>query len=451
MSNRTVSIELEGRRVVGSLDFVHLIPGLGYLVSGWLVDSGGGAVGLALSNDKEEVQDFSDDCIWQNRPDVDEYCNQMNWNRSRTDNGFQALVQFEPELTGELRFRITLNTGDIKEVAFVPREVSPSEAPHHARQLAAELIPPRWDIRKRLDALGPAIEGLWSLRQTNTEAPTVVTFGQSAENPRISIVVPIYGRLDLTRYQLALFANDPELKRAELIYVLDDPTLADALFTQCKDWSELFGIGFTVVYPGENLGYSGANNAGVAVAKGRYLVLLNSDVMPKKIGWLGRLQRSLSQKPDAGAVGPVLLYEDEAIQHAGMSFAQHSPWGGLWINRHPMKGLSPSVLPEESFRVAALTGACIMMERRDYHRCGALDDGYIVGDYEDSDLCLRLLEHGLHCYIQPKVELYHLERGSHLGPTPDWRQGLTLYNCWRQTQRWHQMIETTQTSRAEAS
>jgi GT2 family glycosyltransferase len=62
---------------------------------------------------------------------------------------------------------------------------------------------------------------------------------------------------------------------------------------------------------------------------------------------------------------------------------------------------------------------------------------YVQGDYEDSDLCLRLLAAGYDNWYLPSVELYHLE-GQSYGWSTRWRA--TQFNAWTHTQLWDEAI-----------
>jgi len=75
-----------------------------------------------------------------------------------------------------------------------------------------------------------------------------------------------------------------------------------------------------------------------------------------------------------------------------------------------------------------------------YERLGGLRGLYVQGDYEDSDLCLRLRDAGLECWYMPQVELYHLEGQSFLSPT---RAASADYNRWLHTRLWNETIEGT--------
>jgi GT2 family glycosyltransferase len=74
----------------------------------------------------------------------------------------------------------------------------------------------------------------------------------------------------------------------------------------------------------------------------------------------------------------------------------------------------------------------VMLKRQDYLDLGGLDEGYIIGDFEDSDLCLALIKKGKRLWLAPDAKLWHLERQSqNLESIAGYRQLLTLYNGWR--------------------
>ena len=45
-------------------------------------------------------------------------------------------------------------------------------------------------------------------------------------------------------------------------------------------------------------------------------------------------------------------------------------------------------------------------------RSADFSEDYVVGDYEDSDLCLKLRSRGYDIRYEPRAELYHFERRS---------------------------------------
>ena len=324
------------------------------------------------------------------------------------------------------------------KVALPPARQDPVEI---IRQVLTSFSQTHRDLRRLLDEhVGPAVRAVWSGRGTTTCEPLVTQYGDLPRDPPVSIVVPLYGRFDFIEHQLAQFVDDPDVRRSDLIYVIDDPTIYDEVRLSCQELSRFYDVPFRLVYGRRNVGYAGACNLGANLARGRYVLLLNSDVLPKHQGWLAELVRAHQALPQAGAAAPKLLYEDGSIQHAGMTFTRLPIWGDMWVNDHPFKG-QPNRAEREPVECPALTGACLLIERDLYRQVGGLSEDYVIGDFEDSDLCLRLLGLGRRNWLVPAVELYHLERQSQdrIGEAA-WRINLSLYNCWLHTGRWDNEI-----------
>ena len=76
-----------------------------------------------------------------------------------------------------------------------------------------------------------------------------------------------------------------------------------------------------------------------------------------------------------------------------------------------------------------------------FEEVGGFDPAYVLGDFEDSDLCLKVLEAGKRNVICRDVELNHLERQSqNLVEAGDWKHKLTIYNAITYNQRWSQKL-----------
>jgi GT2 family glycosyltransferase len=187
-----------------------------------------------------------------------------------------------------------------------------------------------------------------------------------------------------------------------------------------------------------NAGYAAANNTGAEHALGRLLLLLNSDVIPEQPGWLLPLLDALDDTA-FGAAGPKLLFEDGSLQHAGMYFARDARGG--WYNDHFFKGF-PRDYPAACVarEVPAVTGAALLVRRALFEAIGGFTEDYIIGDYEDSDLCLKIRRAGKKIRYQATVELYHFERRSirlHPGYT---RTVAAAYNRWLHAGRWSEAM-----------
>jgi len=289
--------------------------------------------------------------------------------------------------------------------------------------------------------VAPALTRLQRRFSEAVEIEAVDQHGTPPADPEVTIVVPLYRRTEFLEHQLAEFVHDPEIHGADLIYVLDSPEEAARLRRFARHLHELYGVPFRLATLSTNGGYSTANNLGASLARGRKLLLLNSDVLPARPGWLSRMVAFYDENPRIGALAPKLLYEDDSIQHAGMHFDRNLECVGEvgWWNEHFYKGLHRRFEAANVSRpVPAVTGACLLIDAELYQSLGGLRGIYVRGDYEDSDLCLRLREQGRESWYQADVELYHLEGQSY--PTPE-RAAASRYNQWLHSDVWRDTIE----------
>ncbi|MBW8190748.1 glycosyltransferase family 2 protein [Neiella marina] len=289
----------------------------------------------------------------------------------------------------------------------------------------------------------PSIHRIWKSRLAKGNNPAIKQFGSPISNPKLSVVVPLYGRYDFMQHQLAQFSADLQFADVELIYVLDDPPLAHEVSVTAHGLFETFKLPFKVVLSERNLGFAGANNLGVEHANSERLLLLNSDIVPCRSGWLENYLAQFDSLDNCGILGATLLYEDNTVQHAGMEFRQDSSYPGIWMNHHPYKGVPLSLVPlDDLFESPLTTGACMLMHTELYRELGGFEPMYVLGDFEDSDLCLKCHNKGLKIYVSGQTQLYHLERLSQdLVDAGDWKFKLTLMNGVFQVSRWQKLIE----------
>jgi GT2 family glycosyltransferase len=287
--------------------------------------------------------------------------------------------------------------------------------------------------------IGPAIEAINTFRLRDEVGYTRMDFGPRIASPRCSIIVPLYGRMDFMEYQLAFFARTLAADH-EIIYVLDDPTRQRELEFLSASCYARFRRPFTLVGLAENLGYAPANNAGLRLAAGEYICFLNSDVFPDESNWLEFMLQTAKDDPKVGIVGALLVFEDETVQHDGCTYEQLPEFGNWVFCMHPDKGMtSPKAL--RVHEVGGVTGACMVMKAELARSVGGFDQGYVIGAFEDADLCEKVKTAGFSCVVDQRARLYHLERQSQGNQAASWRFNLTLYNAWRFQNRWARNAE----------
>jgi GT2 family glycosyltransferase len=417
-------------------DSVLALSESSFYVRGWARDGQAGLVRLTAVSPEGSRIELLPGIHREPRPDVDDF--------------YQDPVRKGDEGTGflgycESRAPSLLTSGwllEMENALGVCREVPGPEVSRDLLGARTAVLSDlhkerRWDT-ELMEQVVPAIERIQGRLESEAEIEAVWQFGEPPSQAETSIIVPLYGRTDFLEHQLAQFVHDPELREADLIYVLDSPELAESLEQAAGHLFELYGVPFRVAVLARNGGYSVANNRGASLARGRLLLLLNSDVLPDKPGWLHRLAAFYDEREEAGAVGPKLLFEDDTLQHAGIYF-QRPAGGGAWENEHYFKGLHKD-LPAAGLarQVPAVSGACLMISRDLFEQLDGLRGTYVQGDYEDTDLCLRLREAGHETWYCPEVELYHLEGQSYALGT---RQAMSRFNTWLHTRLWDAEIE----------
>ena len=429
------------------IDTTLMISNVGLFVQGWSLGLGDGKRDLLVVVNDVLQGDILGTAFRFPRPDL-----AMAFGAKFADKldeaGFAAFLPLD---------RMELSPGKMRLEALYDGLMTHHNTPTtttlpSSRAAAVELLKFPFVERKGMMAylgnhLAPAISRISYTRSAEITAEEV-SYGTPPETPRLSIVVPLFGRFDFMETQLALFADDSDfMTDIELIYVVDDPRMERAIRMSAMMYEQLFGVPFKVLYYDKNLGYAGANNVGARAARAEHMLLLNSDVFPSAPGWCSRMLERFASLPDCGALGTRLLFADGSLQHDGMQHVQAGFLEGLYICDHPGKGgpAMPVTGMTSSAEVPCATGACLMVRRDDYEAVGGFDEGFLIGDFEDSDLCLALVEKGRKIYVARDIELYHLERQSQsiVSDTTGWKHQLTIYNCWRHQNKWNHVLSQT--------
>lgn len=325
----------------------------------------------------------------------------------------------------------------LSEVAVGMLAVDPAAA----AQWLFSLKTPEHDLPQRMAKVDqPVLRPLIEKRQLGwADLPLLHReLGGKPANPKASLIIPLFGRLDFVEHQLIEFCRDPWLlKHAEIIYVIDDARLLENMITKSEQWYRLYRVPFQWVWGAVNRGYSGANNLGASLAQSDTLVFFNSDLFPREPGWLQVLVSQMGSNEKIGALCPRLLYPDGSIQHAGIQFVRREELG-IWINHHPHMGSPVEADPCKGLtKVQAVTGACMVVRKKAFDAVDGWDTGYLIGDFEDTDLCFKIQSKGYWTMYLPAVQLTHLERQSfrNIGPG-DFRQQVVIFNAIRHQQRW---------------
>ena len=406
----------------------------GLLAGGWTKDPTSSLAGIDYLREDGTVLPL--DGNWYQFP---AWSREAKTNAKTEVTGFIAWLPLDEPLGPLLqpRFQLRLASGAVKPLVPKPQPFEPGAQ----RNRILRAVPPQHAVDDAFRTiLAPALQCVERALGKTISVDHTKDYGQPRKAPLVSIVVPLYRVLDFLRFQLSGMATDPWLaENAEIIFVLDSPEIEDETKHMLGGLHILHDLPMKLVVMNRNGGYARACNAGARFARGTVLVMLNSDVVPREPGWLQLLARPLLEQRKLGAIGPKLIFEDGSLQHAGLYFGRDQR--GIWLNHHFHKGMPGSYPPAQVARnVPGVTGACLVTRRETYERVDGFTEDYVIGDYEDSDLCLKIRRLGLQIAYEPAACLYHFERRS-IRRSQDYMRGVaSQYNSWLHTQRWEDDI-----------
>mgnify|MGYP000147057855 CR=1 FL=1 len=196
------------------------------------------------------------------------------------------------------------------------------------------------------------------------------------EDPKLSIVIPVYGKLDFLARCLHSI-QEAKINIAYEVIVVDDlgPQKVSNKFNANKN-------GFILLENEANLGFTGTCNAGALIAKGEYICFLNSDTIVTDL-WADNLLNGFSLADNVGIVGSKLIYEDGSLQEAGGIIFSNGDAANIGKNKE-----SDSSWYKYFKDVDYVSGAALAILKEDFDKLGGFDDRFSPAYYEDTSLCM---------------------------------------------------------------
>jgi GT2 family glycosyltransferase/Tfp pilus assembly protein PilF len=232
-----------------------------------------------------------------------------------------------------------------------------------------------------------------------------------ANLPLVSIVILARNRLDVTRDCIAsIQEHTPE--NHEIILI--DNGSVDGTVEWLRNQAAV-NQNYRLFENSENRGFSAGCNQGILAAKGKYILLLNNDVVVTP-GWLGGMLECFSSR-DVGIVGPMTN---------NISGAQKWPW----VNYDGAGGLVPFALAfreQNRYRrisTRRIVGFCMLFPMQLVEQIGLLDEQFGSGNFEDDDYCLRATLEGYHNVIAADVFIHHVGSATFQGNRIDYTSAM---------------------------
>ncbi|WP_099293560.1 glycosyltransferase family 2 protein [Butyricimonas sp. Marseille-P3923] len=219
------------------------------------------------------------------------------------------------------------------------------------------------------------------------------------QQPDISIVTINYNGLQETEQLIESLQQNPQKCSYEVIVVDNGSVQNEAKILQAK-------------YPyiqcirsERNLGFSGGNNLGIRVAKGKCIFLLNNDTLVSDDS-LVYLYETLISSSNIGAASPKIKF---AFPPRNIQFAGFTPLSKYTLRNRAIGYNEPD---KGQFDVPGTThflhGAAMMVKREVIENIGLMPEIYFLY-YEEMDWCTRMRNHGYQLRYEPRCAIYHKE------------------------------------------
>ena len=235
--------------------------------------------------------------------------------------------------------------------------------------------------------------------------------------PLVSIIIPTRDGLNLLKQCIDSILTKTTYENYEILIVdngsEDQATLIYLKHLETQSAQSNSTKNIRVLRDDSSFNFSRLNNIAVNQSNGEIVALLNNDIEVITPEWLS-IMVSHALRENIGAVGAKLYYQNDTIQHAGITLGV----GGVAANSHRLRAKSDygymgrAVLTQN---YSAVSAACLVIKKFIYQQVGGLNEVELSVGYNDVDFCLRVREAGFRNLWTSNAELYHHEsatRGS---------------------------------------
>jgi GT2 family glycosyltransferase len=168
-----------------------------------------------------------------------------------------------------------------------------------------------------------------------------------------------------------------------------------------------------------NLGFAAGNNKGIRQAKGRYILLLNSDVILEKDTLVKQIEFMQKHPEYSVSTCKILLQNGEVDPACHRGFP--TPWASLTYFSRLEKLFGKTRIfgqyhqgwcdMQKAHAVNVISGAFFFAQKEIFERVGLFDEGFFMYA-EDIDLCMRLKKADYNIGFNPDTNVLHLKGAS---------------------------------------
>ncbi len=223
--------------------------------------------------------------------------------------------------------------------------------------------------------------------------------------PLVSLIIPTRDGYDILSLCIKSILEKTIYKNYEIIIVdnqTSDPKTLDYFDYLAREYPNIYVIKFD-----DEFNYAAINNFGVAHARGELIGLVNNDVEVISDHWMTEMvQHAL--RPEIGAVGAKLYYDNDTIQHAGVILGVGGVAGHS--HKHFLRSAHGYFSRLQIIQnLTAVTSACLLVRKSIYIEVEGMNEEHLKVAFNDVDFCLKVHALGYRNLWTPYVELYHHE------------------------------------------
>jgi len=230
---------------------------------------------------------------------------------------------------------------------------------------------------------------------------------------KVSVIIPTRDHGALLEQCIDSLLAHPQAEAELEFLILDNGSSEPSSLAYLQQLS--VRPGFQILSMPGPFNYARLNNQAAQVASGDVLILMNNDVQAISRDWLRPLLAQ-ALRPDVGAVGSRLLFDDETVQHAGIILGI----GGIAGHAHNYLPAAAGGYQNRlrlSHQVSAVTAAVLAIRKSVFVAMEGFDADAFAVNYNDVDLCLRLHAAGYRNIYCSDAVFYHHESRSRGEPT----------------------------------
>lgn len=298
-------------------------------------------------------------------------------------------------------------TAEAKTIAHIPMVLYYWRS--HPQSVAQNIGAKLYAVNAGKNAVRDSVEqaGYHAAVESSRAFPTIYRLKYTLkEKPLVSILVPTKNHPDILKKCLNSIFSKTTYPNYEIILV-DNGSDEKEVFSYYEELAlshpEVKICHFDIPF-----NYSRLSNFAAEQAAGKYYILLSNDVEVITPEWVEEMLM-YAQREDVGAVGCMLYYPNNTIQHAGfiLGMGPDRAAGHAFLNV-PKDDIGYMGRLCYAQNVSAVTAACMMVKASLYSAVGGFDESFLVA-FNDVDFCLKIQRTGHLIVWTPYAELYHDE------------------------------------------